>query len=464
MPRELRGKHASKGIFRNDHCVLRVIVTQVVSLETESDACSMEIEKLRSYLIHFDESHFPPRNQLLEVPLSRWLFRGSALVSRDMKLGATPLGSVAANILNGKHGAVAAVPAMSPEDFFASNQDILHRANLEFSQQKAAGRRPQRHPGPDAPEFMTAKRGAMPQGGHHHERQRNAVKAAMLAQQPGAMRPTVDRKREQGAANAPGDDSAGVPETINGPGGRRGNGRRVSGAGGYSAKVAPGEHGAKAAPRAGQSGKGGEELATYSALAQASQRSPQRGMVNSDRKLLPYAFPAAPQADTAGYWGEGSATFGGAVEEGEGTIVQGPGASVLTSSRVGAGRGRAEPSAAKQHKLLLAAGWKISVGATQEWGGVLAPPQFDGGGARQRWVSPPPERISYFGLDVAWAAFVRSRAEVAEERPVDEGGGKEVLTPLEALRGGIPCSFLEPLARSWSHFCGHLSPKVDNIS
>ena len=327
-----------------------------------------------------------------------------------MKLGAhaTPLGSVAANIINAKHAAAPAVPAMSPEDFFASNQDVLHRANLEFSQQKAAGRRPQR---PDAPEFMLAKRGAIPQGGHHHERQRNAVKAAMLAQQPGAMRPTVDRKREQGAANAAGDDSAGVPETVNGPVGRRGNGRRVSGAGGYSARAAPGEHGAKAAPGAGQSSqswKGGEEFATYSA---ASQRSPQRGMVNSDRKLLPYAFPAAPQADTAGYWGEGSATFGGAVEEeGEGTIVRGPGASMLASSRVGAGRGRAEPSAAKQHKLLLAAGWKISVGATQEWGGVLAPPQFDGGGARQRWVSPPPERISYFGLGVAWAAFVRSRS------------------------------------------------------
>ena len=33
----------------------------------------------------------------------------------------------------------------------------------------------------------------------------------------------------------------------------------------------------------------------------------------------------------------------------------------------------------------------------------------------------------------------------------------KALRGLEALREGIPCSFLEP-------FCGHLLPKVDNIS
>jgi len=31
---------------------------------------------------------------------------------------------------------------------------------------------------------------------------------------------------------------------------------------------------------------------------------------------------------------------------------------------------------------------------------------------------------------------------------------------LEALRGGIPCSFLEPLARSWSHFVGIYCQKL----
>ncbi|KAJ1475309.1 hypothetical protein T484DRAFT_1909891, partial [Baffinella frigidus] len=333
-----------------------------------------------------------------------------------MKVGAhaTPLGSVAANIMNSKYGAAPAVPAMSPEDFFASNQGFLLNRHREL-QEQAAVRRPQR--GQDAsgptPEFMLAKRGAVPLGGHHHERQRNAVKASMLSQQP-TTRPTAVRGSEHGAAKAAADGGTGAPETTKGAGGRRGSGR-VPGAGGYSAKV-PGEHGSKAAP------------ATYAALAEASQRSPRRGMVNSDRKLLPYAFPAAaPHGDSVGYWEEGGAT-GGTVEEGQGTIVRGPGASALAGPRVvGAGRGRAEPSAAKQHKLLLAAGWKISVGATQEWGGVLAPPQFDGGGARQRWVSPPPERISYFGLDVAWAAHVRSKAEVAEERPVDEGGGKEAV-------------------------------------
>ena len=29
-----------------------------------------------------------------------------------------------------------------------------------------------------------------------------------------------------------------------------------------------------------------------------------------------------------------------------------------------------------------------------------------------------------------------------------------ILTPQKAVCGGIPCPFLEPLARSWSHFVG----------
>ena len=35
------------------------------------------------------------------------------------------------------------------------------------------------------------------------------------------------------------------------------------------------------------------------------------------------------------------------------------------------------------------------------------------------------------------------------------GGGDQVGFPQKALcGGGIPCSFLEPFARSWSHFVG----------
>ena len=37
------------------------------------------------------------------------------------------------------------------------------------------------------------------------------------------------------------------------------------------------------------------------------------------------------------------------------------------------------------------------------------------------------------------------------------------LPPQKALRGGIPGSFLEPLARSWSHFVGDVLPKVDKL-
>ena len=32
--------------------------------------------------------------------------------------------------------------------------------------------------------------------------------------------------------------------------------------------------------------------------------------------------------------------------------------------------------------------------------------------------------------------------------------------PQKALRGGIPCSFLEPFARSWSHFVGICRQKL----
>ena len=34
------------------------------------------------------------------------------------------------------------------------------------------------------------------------------------------------------------------------------------------------------------------------------------------------------------------------------------------------------------------------------------------------------------------------------------------ISPQEALRGGIPCSFLEPFARSWSHFVGICRQKL----
>ena len=34
------------------------------------------------------------------------------------------------------------------------------------------------------------------------------------------------------------------------------------------------------------------------------------------------------------------------------------------------------------------------------------------------------------------------------------------LAPQKALRGFIPCSFLEPLARSWSHFVGIYCPEL----
>ena len=37
-------------------------------------------------------------------------------------------------------------------------------------------------------------------------------------------------------------------------------------------------------------------------------------------------------------------------------------------------------------------------------------------------------------------------------------------TPQKALCGGIPCSFLEPFARSWSHFVGIYRQKIDKVS
>ena len=40
------------------------------------------------------------------------------------------------------------------------------------------------------------------------------------------------------------------------------------------------------------------------------------------------------------------------------------------------------------------------------------------------------------------------------------GSACEEEGPLEALRGGIPCSFLEPLARFWSHFVGIYRQKL----
>ena len=39
----------------------------------------------------------------------------------------------------------------------------------------------------------------------------------------------------------------------------------------------------------------------------------------------------------------------------------------------------------------------------------------------------------------------------------------EALEPQKALRGGIPCSFLEPFARSWSHFVGIYRQKLINL-
>jgi len=36
--------------------------------------------------------------------------------------------------------------------------------------------------------------------------------------------------------------------------------------------------------------------------------------------------------------------------------------------------------------------------------------------------------------------------------------------PREALCGGIPGSFLEPLVRSWSHFVGIYRQKKDKVS
>ena len=37
-------------------------------------------------------------------------------------------------------------------------------------------------------------------------------------------------------------------------------------------------------------------------------------------------------------------------------------------------------------------------------------------------------------------------------------------TPQKALGGGIPCSFLEPFARSWSHFVGIYRQKLTKSS
>ena len=36
--------------------------------------------------------------------------------------------------------------------------------------------------------------------------------------------------------------------------------------------------------------------------------------------------------------------------------------------------------------------------------------------------------------------------------------------PQKALSGGIPCPFLEPLARSWSHFAGIYRQKLKKSS
>jgi len=317
-----------------------------------------------------------------------------------MRVGAhaTPLGSCAANIINSKHGrapAGPAQPAWSPEDFFAANQDFLVKRNKEL-QESAAARRPQRAAASaaPAPEWVLAKRGALPQGGHQHERQRNAVKASMLAQ-PANQVPTAigggpDSKKQRGPV---GSTAAGAPGGSSGMIGRRASGSMVASQG-YSGRGGSAERGAGAAPARASAMRAAPDVG---ALHPAAPRSPRRGMVNldRDRKLLPYSFSSQAPVDAA--WGgalaDDTLRSAAADAEPEGVITRGPGASAL---RGGALRGgapeRVEPSAPRKHRLLLAAGWKISVAAAPEWGGATAAPQFDGRGERTRWVSPVREQ------------------------------------------------------------------------
>ena len=67
-------------------------------------------------------------------------------------------------------------------------------------------------------------------------------------------------------------------------------------------------------------------------------------------------------------------------------------------------------------------------------------------------VNPPPYTLNHLVL------YPVVGPDTTED---DRCPCRRASVPQKALRGGIPSAFLEPPARSWSHFCGYLSLKVD---